>query len=323
MVASVPELLKRHSGRPNRRASSSDTSIAVSVGWAKWVPRPTCARTASTMAGCRVAGQAGAVASVQVDVLVAVDVEDLRAGAVADPDRLGRRDLPARGDSTGQGVPRAARAWPGSSAGARRRPAPPEAMRSSNVDPTCSAVDVSDATRFSYCRSRLLTECSVYGTLRSVARMTGARTAVGGDPVAAPRREDEAVTRHAPVEFTNVVAGRAVAARAGGRRAIENPATGACYAHATDSDAADVDVACEAAASAFPGWSTTTPAERSAAMLRAADVIEAHADELARIEVADTGKPLRGHDPGRTAPHRRPGPLLRRRLPRVQRPGVG
>ncbi len=99
------------------------------------------------------------------------------------------------------------------------------------------------------------------------------------------------MTRHAPVEFTNVVAGRAVAARAGGRRAIENPATGACYAHATDSDAADVDVACEAAASAFPGWSTTTPAERSAAMLRAADVIEAHADELARIEVADTGKP--------------------------------
>ena len=72
---------------------------------------------------------------------------------------------------------------------------------------------------------------------------------------------------------------------------IENPATGECYAHATDSDAADVDLACAAAASAFPGWSTTTPAERSAAMLRAADVLEAHAEELARIEVTDTGKP--------------------------------
>ena len=51
MVASVPELVKRHRGSPNRRASSSATSMAVSVGWAKWVPRPTWARTASTMAG--------------------------------------------------------------------------------------------------------------------------------------------------------------------------------------------------------------------------------------------------------------------------------
>ncbi len=105
------------------------------------------------------------------------------------------------------------------------------------------------------------------------------------------RRGDEAVTRQTPVEFANVIAGRAVAARAGGRRAIENPATGAFYASATDSDAADVDQACAAAASAFLHWSTTTPAERSAAMLRAADVLEANAEELARIEVTDTGKP--------------------------------
>ena len=99
------------------------------------------------------------------------------------------------------------------------------------------------------------------------------------------------MTRRAHVEFANVIAGQAVAARAGGRRSIENPATGEFYAHSTDSDAADVDLACAAAASAFPGWRSTTPAERSAAMLRAADVLEAHAEELARIEVTDTGKP--------------------------------
>ncbi len=39
MVASVPELANRHSGRPKRRARSSATPIASSVGWAKWVPR--------------------------------------------------------------------------------------------------------------------------------------------------------------------------------------------------------------------------------------------------------------------------------------------
>ena len=52
--------------------------------------------------GMGVAGQGGAVAAVQVDVLVAVDVVDLRAVAVAEPDRLGRGDLPARGHAAGQ-----------------------------------------------------------------------------------------------------------------------------------------------------------------------------------------------------------------------------
>jgi hypothetical protein len=52
--------------------------------------------------GVGVAGQGGTVAAVQVDVLVAVDVVDLRALAVAQPDRLRRGDLPARGDPAGQ-----------------------------------------------------------------------------------------------------------------------------------------------------------------------------------------------------------------------------
>ncbi len=52
MVASVPELANRHSGWPNRCASSSATTIASSVGWAKCVPRPTRRCTASTIAGC-------------------------------------------------------------------------------------------------------------------------------------------------------------------------------------------------------------------------------------------------------------------------------
>jgi hypothetical protein len=49
-----------------------------------------------------VAGQGGAVAAVQVDVLVAVDIPDLRAAAVTQPDRLRRGDLPARGDAAGE-----------------------------------------------------------------------------------------------------------------------------------------------------------------------------------------------------------------------------
>ena len=51
MVASVPELANRHSGRPKRRASSPAIQIASSVGWAKCVPRRTRSLTASTIAG--------------------------------------------------------------------------------------------------------------------------------------------------------------------------------------------------------------------------------------------------------------------------------
>ncbi len=51
MVASVPEFANRHSGSPQRAASSSATSSASSVGWAKWVPRATRSVTAATIAG--------------------------------------------------------------------------------------------------------------------------------------------------------------------------------------------------------------------------------------------------------------------------------
>jgi hypothetical protein len=61
--------------------------------------------------GVTVAGQGGAVAAVQVDVLVAVDVVDLRALAVAEPDRLRRGDLPAGGDAAGQVLLAVAARW--------------------------------------------------------------------------------------------------------------------------------------------------------------------------------------------------------------------
>ena len=51
IVASVPELPKRHKGSPKRCRSSSATTMASSVGWAKWVPSATRSLTAATIAG--------------------------------------------------------------------------------------------------------------------------------------------------------------------------------------------------------------------------------------------------------------------------------
>ncbi|MET0910220.1 MAG: aldehyde dehydrogenase family protein, partial [Ilumatobacteraceae bacterium] len=55
---------------------------------------------------------------------------------------------------------------------------------------------------------------------------------------------------------------------------------------------ADVDDACQAAQRAFNTWRRTTPAERSLAILRIADSLEASADEFIEAETRNTGKPL-------------------------------
>jgi betaine-aldehyde dehydrogenase len=95
-----------------------------------------------------------------------------------------------------------------------------------------------------------------------------------------------------PEELANFVGGRHLAARSGETTAVVNPSTGEAYARAPLSRAPDVDAAFAAAAAAFPGWRDATPAERSLALLRIADSVAAHADELLRIECENTGKPL-------------------------------
>jgi betaine-aldehyde dehydrogenase len=73
---------------------------------------------------------------------------------------------------------------------------------------------------------------------------------------------------------------------------ILNPATGEVIAHAPVSSAEDVDRAVRAAREAFPGWATTTPGERAYALLKLADAIEQHADEIAELESDNAGKPI-------------------------------
>src|SRR6266850_8052508 len=79
------------------------------------------------------------------------------------------------------------------------------------------------------------------------------------------------------------------------RRYLDNldPATGQAYSHVPDGDERDVERAAEAAEKAFPAWSWTPAAQRSAVLLRIADLIEANLERLARAECVDTGKPLR------------------------------
>ena len=53
-----------------------------------------------------------------------------------------------------------------------------------------------------------------------------------------------------------------------------------------------VAAAMSAAATAFGSWGRTTPATRQLALFRLADALEARAEEIVRVESADTGKPI-------------------------------
>jgi betaine-aldehyde dehydrogenase len=72
---------------------------------------------------------------------------------------------------------------------------------------------------------------------------------------------------------------------------VVDPSTGQPYLLAPISTAADVDAACQAAATAFRTWRRTTPAERSLAIFRFADALEARAEEFIAAECRNTGKP--------------------------------
>jgi betaine-aldehyde dehydrogenase len=87
--------------------------------------------------------------------------------------------------------------------------------------------------------------------------------------------------------------GQWVDSQGGNLMVIENPATGEQLAEVVDASPADVDRAVQAAHTAFYDgrWSKLTPGERSLALWKLADLIEARAAELARLESENTGKP--------------------------------
>ena len=102
----------------------------------------------------------------------------------------------------------------------------------------------------------------------------------------------ETITR----TFLNTVNGRPVSADA----TFEsfNPATSEVIGHVARSSVAQVHDAVTAARAAQPAWAARPDAERKALMLKVAQTIEAHADELALWVTREQGKPLGGLGPG-------------------------
>lgn len=73
---------------------------------------------------------------------------------------------------------------------------------------------------------------------------------------------------------------------------ILNPRTGTLILNVPEASTTQVDRALASARRAFTHWSRSTPSERSAALLRIADRIEAEADAFAALEALNCGKPI-------------------------------
>src|ERR1700704_5379125 len=95
----------------------------------------------------------------------------------------------------------------------------------------------------------------------------------------------------AATELKNFIDGGFVAPATGETEPVLNPATGQEIGRAPLSSPEDVDRAVAAARRAFDGWAGATPGERSLALLKLADRLEEHADELSDLEAENAGKP--------------------------------
>jgi betaine-aldehyde dehydrogenase len=93
------------------------------------------------------------------------------------------------------------------------------------------------------------------------------------------------------IKLQNFIDGAFVDAAGGETETVTNPATGEAIAQMPLSGKEDVDRAVAAAGRAFPAWAATPPGERAAALLKLADLLEEHAEELSDLEAADAGKP--------------------------------
>jgi aminobutyraldehyde dehydrogenase len=73
---------------------------------------------------------------------------------------------------------------------------------------------------------------------------------------------------------------------------ILNPRSGEVIAEVPEASSAQVEDAVAAASAAFDRWSRTTPAERSVLLLKLADRIDSQAEDYARLESLNCGKPF-------------------------------
>lgn len=92
--------------------------------------------------------------------------------------------------------------------------------------------------------------------------------------------------------YQNYIHGKALANKSRETFSVTNPATGKVIYHVEVADEFVQKQAIESAKAGFEKWSTMTPIERTRILNKAVALLRERNDELATVEVLDTGKPI-------------------------------
>ncbi|MCB2053503.1 MAG: aldehyde dehydrogenase family protein, partial [Geminicoccaceae bacterium] len=93
-------------------------------------------------------------------------------------------------------------------------------------------------------------------------------------------------------EIGHLIAGERVAGSSGRSGPVFDPATGEETGRVAFADASELQRAVDAAKEAQPGWAATAVIRRARVMFKFKELLERHADELARLITAEHGKTL-------------------------------
>jgi 5-carboxymethyl-2-hydroxymuconic-semialdehyde dehydrogenase len=91
----------------------------------------------------------------------------------------------------------------------------------------------------------------------------------------------------------NIINGRHTDAHSGKTYNNHSPIDNSILCTIAEGDAADIDLAAQAAHDAFPAWAALPAKQRRDLLYRVAELIEANAEEIALLESIDTGQPIR------------------------------
>src|SRR5688572_23768510 len=95
-----------------------------------------------------------------------------------------------------------------------------------------------------------------------------------------------------PEILQNFIGGKWVSSQATDFVNVHNPALGTVIAKAPLSTRADLDAAVQAAAKAYPAWRDTPVVVRARSMFKLVNLLEQHAEELARTVTTEHGKTI-------------------------------
>src|ERR1044071_3776480 len=104
----------------------------------------------------------------------------------------------------------------------------------------------------------------------------------------------ELAENNTPRKYQLFIDGQWVDSESGKTFTTPNPATGETLAEVAEADQADIDKAVAAARCAFEGkWSKMSARDRGRLLYKLSQLIEQHSAELAALETADNGKPIK------------------------------